>query len=169
MNNDATRKGSESISSSQGAVTKNPLQNGRGGPRKGAGRKQIPIDPARIEQLRAAGCPISEIADLLGVELRTLQNRMKTHKFKIAARRGRAIYKYKIRLKQVELVERGDPRTVIHLGRTVLKQRASESRERPPEQTKQLTVEAFDELLAIADEQKSGNDPAGTEDGKDHA
>ena len=149
-------------------MTGHANSSNRGGRRTGAGRKQIPIDPVRVEQLRAAGCPIGEIADLLGVELRTLQNRMKTPKYRTAARRGRAIYKYKIRLKQMELVERGDSRTVNHLGRTVLKQRVSESRERPLESTKQFTVEAFDELLAIADNQKSAIDPAGTEDGKDH-
>lgn len=140
----------------------------RGGRRAGAGRKRIPISSDQVEKLRAAGCPIGEVAALLGVELRTLQNRLKTREFKEAAIRGRARYKYKIRLEQLKLVERGDSRTVNHLGRTVLKQRASEPRERPPESTKQVITEVLDDLLAIADEHNSGSDPAGTKAEKDH-
>jgi hypothetical protein len=123
----------------------------RGGRRAGAGRKRIPINPAQVEQLRALGCPIGEIADFLGVELRTLQNRMKTREFREAVKRGRVRYKVIIRRGQMDLIERRDSRTINHLGRTILKQRISESKEKPLETNKELSVEAFDELLAIAD------------------
>ena len=77
--------------------TGDALPKNRGGRRTGAGRKRIPINPAQVEQLRALGCPIGEIADFLGVELGTLQNRMKTREFREAAKRGRARYKVIIR------------------------------------------------------------------------
>lgn len=41
--------------------------NGHGGARAGAGRPAVPINPSRVQSLRAQGMPISTIAERLGV------------------------------------------------------------------------------------------------------
>jgi hypothetical protein len=166
----ASKAGAESVPESAETPNETSPRKGRGGPRPGAGRKLIPIDPVQVAKLRALGCTVEEIADFLGLELRTLQNRLRNRELKNALTRGIGNYKLSIRAKQMELLRSGSVRMAIHLGRTVLTQREPVSAEglRQPDADRQLTVEAFDELLAIADEEESRKDSTGAEDEGHH-
>lgn len=76
------------------------------------------IDPEQVKLLAGIGCPVEEIALVLGCDKRTLERR-----FAVVIETGRADMKKALRRKQVEIALKGDRTMLIWLGKQLLGQR----------------------------------------------
>jgi len=94
-----------------------------GGRRRGAGRKPIHIDLVELEKLCALQCTDEEIAHWMGVSTRTIESRRKQPKFAEVMRRGRAKGRISVRRAQMKLLEAGNSRMGVWLGKQLLGQR----------------------------------------------
>jgi hypothetical protein len=92
----------------------------RGGPRKNAGRKPVEIDPEDWEKLYAMQSTVEEIAGFFGVSTRTIEDRLKKPQYAQAALRGRAKGRISVRRQQMHLLNNGNVRMAIWLGKQML-------------------------------------------------
>ncbi len=95
----------------------------RGGTRKGSGRKAIQIDLVKLENLCAIGCTDEELAAAFGVSVRTIETRGKNAEFAETKNRGKARMRISLRRWQMKSAEKGNPTTLIWLGKQTLGQR----------------------------------------------
>lgn len=80
-------------------------------------------DLGKIRGYYKIGCTNQEIADLEGVNVRTIQRRLRDDPdFKFCAHQGMAVGKVGLRRKQMQVAMCGDTRMLIHLGKNVLGQ-----------------------------------------------
>ena len=94
-----------------------------GGHRPGAGRKPVQIDLVELEKLCALQCTDEEIAHFMGVSTRTIESRRKQPQFAEVMKRGRAKGRISVRRAQMKLLEAGNSRMGIWLGKQLLGQR----------------------------------------------
>lgn len=128
--------------------------------RPGAGRKPIHIDLVEIEKLCMLQCTDEEIADFLGVSIRTVGNRRKDPAFAEAMRRGRSKGRISVRRAQWKLMDAGNAQISIWLGKQVLGQRDVTPVELsgPQGQPLQVSLETFDWMLARAHKSRTPSD-----------
>lgn len=81
------------------------------------GRPRLVIDEHAVAVMAGIGCPVDEIATILGVDERTLQRRFAT-----VLEKGRSDMRRSLRSKQVELALRGDKTMLVWLGKQLLGQ-----------------------------------------------
>ena len=82
------------------------------------GRPLIPIDEGQVRVLASIGCPLAEMASVLGCSQDTLERR-----FADVIETGRSEGKRSLRRKQFELAMKGDRTMLIWLGKQLLGQR----------------------------------------------
>lgn len=81
-------------------------------------RPRLNLDEDQIKLLAGIGCPVDEIALVLGCSKRTLETR-----YCALIETGRADMRKSLRRKQVELALKGDRTMLIWLGKQLLGQR----------------------------------------------
>jgi len=81
-------------------------------------RPRLQLDEDQIKLLAGIGCPVDEIALVLGCSKRTLETR-----YCVLIETGRADMRKSLRRKQVELALKGDRTMLIWLGKQLLGQR----------------------------------------------
>src|SRR5688500_9760964 len=81
------------------------------------GRPKIEIDPAEVEKLAGLNCSNQEIADFLGVGVRTIETR-----FCAAIKKGRSNVKTSLKRKQYDVALGGNTTMLIWLGKQYLGQ-----------------------------------------------
>jgi hypothetical protein len=101
----------------------------RGGPRKNAGRKPVEIDLEDWEKLYAMQSTVEEIAGFFGVSTRTIEGRLKKPQYAEAALRARAKGRISVRRQQMHLLNKGNVRMAIWLGKQMLGQKEMVSNE----------------------------------------
>lgn len=105
------------------------------------GRPRLNIDPEQVKLLAGIGCPVDEIALVLGCDKRTLERR-----YAAVIETGRADIRKSLRRKQVELALKGDRTMLIWLGKQLLGQRD----EQRMEHAGGITVTHDDEAIMAA-------------------
>jgi hypothetical protein len=104
-----------------------PAKHGHRG--EGGGRPFVAIDLDTVERAASIGCPVDEIAALLGIGRSTLYDHLNADgkyydpKVAEAIEKGRATGKSTIRRMQWEKANTGDTAMLIWLGKVVLQQR----------------------------------------------
>jgi hypothetical protein len=124
----------------------NPLQK-RGGHRPGSGRKRKPIDLQKLEELAYLGAQFREMAPVLGVTTRTLENRSKEKQFRETIERGMAKRKIGIRQQLLKLVKQGNAAVTIHMSKVDLGQREHPETGVQSDRPLQISTEAINEIL----------------------
>jgi len=81
-------------------------------------RPLLDIDPDQVKLLAGIGCPMTDIALIVGCSVDTLERR-----FADVIETGRADVRKSLRRKQVELAMKGDRTMLIWLGKQLLGQR----------------------------------------------
>jgi hypothetical protein len=132
----------------------------RGGARKGAGRKPVKIDLMELEKLCALHATDKDLSDLLGVSVRTIENRRKQPKFAAAMARGKARGRISVRRAQMKLLEAGNAAIAIWLGKILLGQREVRPIELsgPNGQPAKISLEVIDDILRQISESTSGSE-----------
>jgi hypothetical protein len=104
-------------------------------------RPRLEIDPEQVKLLAGIGCPVDEMALVLGCSKRTLERR-----YAALIETGRADIRKSLRRKQVEMALKGDRTMLIWLGKQLLGQRD----EQRVEHAGGLRIERDDEALEAA-------------------